>query len=257
MTQREHRPRSLSVVIPAYNEAENLEAAVATALAAAVELDEIEIVLVDDGSTDATPAIADRLAARRPEVRAVHHACNRGFAAAYRSGLQLARHEYFTFLPGDNEIAPESIHAIFAAIGGADLVVPYHATPWKRTWARRALTWIATTQVNVLFGWRARYYQGPTVYPTRLARVLPVRATKFFFITEMLVQALSAGCSYVEVGLTHQERTHGQSKAVALSNILEAEATILRLWWNIRVRGRLAVPKIDSSDGTLAEGVPW
>ena len=59
---------------------------------------------------------------------------NLGFAAAYRSGLERASLPYFTFLPGDNEVAPESVQAIFDAIGRADLVVPYHGTPWRRAW---------------------------------------------------------------------------------------------------------------------------
>jgi hypothetical protein len=141
-------------------------------------------------------------------------------------------------------VAAESVEEIFNAVGKADLVVPYHGTPWNRTWQRRVLTWICTTQLNVLFSRNLKYFQGPAVYPTELARVLPINTTGFFFATEMLVNALLMGYSYVQVPLTHHERTYGQSKAVKASNIVDAQMTILRLWWSLRVRGGVAARPI-------------
>jgi hypothetical protein len=107
---------------------------------------------------------------------------------------------------------------------------------------RRALTRISTDQVNLLFGWNLKYYQGPAVYPTELARALPRTVQGFYFATEMLVHALDAGYSFVEIGLTHQERSYGRSKAVAWTNAANAQWTILRLWWEIRVRRQNDVP---------------
>ena len=236
-----HGDRSLSVAIPAYNEAGNLEAAVRSAVEAARKFDDFEILIVNDGSKDNTAEVADGLTALDPHIKVFHHEVNQGFAAAYRTALAQARMRYFTFVPGDGEVRPESIRAIFGAVGQADLVVPYHATPWARPWFRRGLTWGSTMEINWLFGWRLRYYQGPTVYPTALARALPHKAKGFFFATEMLVHALSLGCSWVEIGLAHHERTYGRSKAVAWKNIADAERTILRLWWGIRIRQSKAV----------------
>jgi glycosyltransferase involved in cell wall biosynthesis len=236
------RGRSITVLIPAYNEARNLEAAVLDVIEACRDFEDYEVLIVDDGSSDGTAEIADGLSANLPHVRVLHHRQNRGFGAAYGTALAEARMAYFTFVPGDHEIAAESVVAIFAEVGNADMVVPYHGTPWKRPFFRRALTWIATTQVNVLFGWRLKYYQGPAVYPTELARLLPRTVEGFYFATEMLVHALAAGYSWVEVGLTHQERSYGRSKAVAWSNAFNAQWTIGRLWWQIRVRRQSQVP---------------
>ena len=232
--------RTLSVVVPAYNEMGNLENAVHDVVNALRTFDDYEIIIVNDGSQDGTGEVADRLAASLDRVRAIHHQVNRGFAASYQTGLRQARMAYFTFVPGDNEVAAESIDEIFRAVGTANLVVPYHGTPWNRTWERRILTWICTTQLNVLFSRRLKYFQGPTVYPTALARVLPITTTGFFFATEMLVNALMMGYTYVEVPLTHHERAYGQSKAVKPSNIVNAQVTILRIWWHLRVRGAVA-----------------
>jgi len=147
---------------------------------------------------------------------------------------------YFTFVPGDHEVKVDSIQTVFSAVGSADLVVPYHGTPWNRAWHRRVLTFVCTTEINVLFGHHLKYFQGPTVYPTALARALPITTHGFFFCTEMLLNALAMGYSLVEVPLVHHERQYGQSKAVKLSNIVNAEKTILRLWLNLRVRNGVA-----------------
>ncbi|MBV9327045.1 MAG: glycosyltransferase family 2 protein [Chloroflexi bacterium] len=242
------RRRTISVFVPAYNESRNLAGAVHDALAACRDFDDYEILIVNDGSLDSTGAVADQLAATLDHVRVIHHPTNRGFGAAYGTALAAARMSYFTFVPGDHEVAPESVSAIFDQVGRADLVVPYHGTPWKRPLFRRGLTWVATTQVNLLFGWHLKYYQGPAVYPTQLARVLPRTVRGFYFATEMLVHALAAGYSWVEIGLTHQERTYGRSKAVAWSNIANAQFTILRLWWDIRIRRRSNVPRAVASE---------
>jgi hypothetical protein len=98
------------------------------------------------------------------------------------------------------------------------------------------LTWASTGLVNVLFGLKMRYYQGPCIYPIALARALPKSEGGFYFLTQMLIHALHAGHSVVEVGLTHVERAHGRSKAVSIKNILKALRTIARVWWAIYVK---------------------
>jgi hypothetical protein len=90
--------------------------------------------------------------------------------------------------------------------------------------------------VNVLFGLRMRYFQGPCIYPTALARSLPKTAGGFYFLTEMLVHAARAGYGCVEVPLTHQERSHGKSKAVSARNLLKALRAVAALWWSIHVQ---------------------
>jgi glycosyltransferase involved in cell wall biosynthesis len=235
--------RTISVVVPAYNEAGNLEGAVATALNACAGFDDFEILIVNDGSTDTTAEVAERLARAIPQVRVIHHPRNQGFAAAYGTGLEHARMDYFSFITGDNENDTEVQRAVFAAVGAADLVIPYIANPERKPWYRRLLTWISTTQLNTLFGWRLRYYQGGTVYPTALARTLPRSTKGFFFITEMLVYAIDAGYTQLEVPLPLRGRDYGQSKAVSLSNMVDAQVAILFLWWNIRVRQRRLAPR--------------
>ena len=249
---------SISVFVPAHNEARNLEGAIQDIVQAAKDrFNDYEILLVDDGSTDGTGELADRLATANPRIRVIHVSPKGGIARGYRTALASATKRYFAFLPGDREIASSSIRAIFEAVGSADLVLPFHANSEARPWYRRMLTWTSTTMLNTLFSQRLRYYQGPAVYPTELARALPSRSTGFYFLTEMLVNALHRGCGYVEVGLIHQERAFGKSKAVSLSNIGRALTAIARLWWTIRVqRSRSGGYARHASAGPGDRGVP-
>lgn len=230
--------RRVSVFLPAFNEVANLEGAVADVVWAASQvLDEYEILIIDDGSADGTGELADRLARANPRVRAIHQPRNMGIAAAYERALAEARLDHFSFLAADGEIARESVRDILGSVGRADIVAPYHQNPLARELHRRFLTWASTALVNVLFGQRMHYYQGPCIYPVALARALPKSAGGFYFLTQMLIHALHGGYTYVEVGLTHVDRTHGRSKAVSVKNILKALRAIVQTWWAIHVRG--------------------
>jgi glycosyltransferase involved in cell wall biosynthesis len=94
----------LTVVLPCLDEQENVEGAVADALAAAGRCaDVVEVVVVDDGSTDATLALAESLAARDLRVRVVAHPVNRGYGAALRSGIDAARMPWLLLTDGDRQ----------------------------------------------------------------------------------------------------------------------------------------------------------
>ncbi len=229
--------RRVSIFVPAFNEAGNLEEAIHDIVGAAEKvLEDYEVLLVDDGSTDGTGALADRLAQELPKLRVIHQTRNLGIGAGYVRALDEAKLDYFSFLPADGEINPESIKDILVAVGTADIVVPYHANPWARPLHRRFLTWAPRSLVNTLFGLKLKYFQGPCIYPTALARLLPKTSGGFYFPTQMLVHAVRSGHTYVHVGLICQERRHGRSKAVSLGNILRALRTIGALWWTIYVR---------------------
>ena len=256
----------VSIIVPAMNEEGNIEGAIRSVMTAAAGLEQYEIIVVDDGSTDSTAQVVTDLIAtlaaenpnQAPIVRLVCHPVNRGLRAAYETGLSEVRMHYVTWVPGDNEMALDSIRLILQAIGKADLVVPYHGTPWLRPWFRRLLTWGSTTQMNVLFLKRLHYYQGPVVYPVALARSLPRTIPGFFCMAEMLLHAISAGYTYVQVPLTHQERAYGTSKAVGAGKIWDAQLAILVFWWRIKVLGQtqaIRLPGTGALPGTSSQPV--
>lgn len=230
---------SLSIVVPARNEEGNLKDCVQTVLGALDGLfTEYEIVIVDDGSTDGTGALGDRLASEIRAVRVVHNPVGTGFAQAYRRGLELATKEYVGLIPGDNEIQPISMRAIFQAVGTASIVAPFTANQADRPWLRRVLSRTFTGTVNTLFGFQLRYFQGPSIYPTALARRIPVTTRGYAFLAEMLIRALSAGHRAVEVPMYIQPRQFGASRAVTVRNVVTSLKTVAVVLWDVRVRRR-------------------
>ena len=95
-------PVTLSVIFPAFNEEANIRCTVEAARLVLPKLAQTwEIILVNDGSRDATTPMCDELAEQYPEVRAIHHVENRGYGAALKSGILAARYDYIFFTDSD------------------------------------------------------------------------------------------------------------------------------------------------------------
>jgi glycosyltransferase involved in cell wall biosynthesis len=231
----------LSFFFPAHNEEANLEALVREALETLPTLaDAFEIIAVDDGSTDATPAIADSLTAANPGVvRAVHHPTNLGYGAALRSGFGAARYELIAFTDGDRQFKVADLALLLdrlAAQDAPDVVVGYRIkradAPIRTLYARayrlanRIFFGLTVTDVDCAC----------KVFRRDALDGLRVESGGAFFSAEMLVKLRTAGRSMVEVGVPHYPRTAGSATgakpAVVLRAVRDFWALRLRLWAN-------------------------
>jgi glycosyltransferase involved in cell wall biosynthesis len=116
---------AVSVVVPVYNPGRNIDECIASLLGQSMPAGELELIFVDDGSTDATPARLDALAAAHPHVR-VHHMPNSGWPGRPRNvGVDMARGEYVYFVDNDDWLEPDAIERLHAAAlaDGADIVI--------------------------------------------------------------------------------------------------------------------------------------
>jgi len=226
----------LSYFFPAHNEEANLRGLVAEALATLPDLAErFEIVIVDDGSRDATPAIADELAAAHPEVRAVHHPVNLGYGAALRSGFAAARHEFIAFTDGDRQFHVADIGLLADRLAGhdrPDAVVGYRI--------HRADPLVRTVYAN-LYRLANRIFFGLSVRDVDCACKLFRRAALdgiavesggAFFSAELLIKLRARGRHIAEVGVPHYPRTAGSPTGAKPQVVLRA----VRDFWALRVR---------------------
>jgi glycosyltransferase involved in cell wall biosynthesis len=225
----------LSYFFPAHNEAENLEPLVAEALAALPSLaDTFEIVIVDDGSRDATPETADRLAAAHPDlVRAVHHERNLGYGAALRSGLRAARYELVAFTDGDRQFRVADLGRLLAALApDVDVVVGYRihrADPIVRTVYAR----LYRLANRIFFGLRVRDVDcACTLFRREALEGVRVESGGAFFSAELLGKLGASGRRIAEVGVPHYPRTAGSPTGAKPSVIWRA----VRDFWNLRLR---------------------
>jgi Glycosyl transferase family 2/short chain dehydrogenase/Nucleotidyl transferase len=231
--------RSISVFIPALNEDRNLEPTVARlieALTATVE--DYEIIIVDDGSSDGTGAVADALAAENSVIRVLRNPRNMGLGYCFAQAYREARKNFFVYIPGDNTWPYRSFVELLGNLGRADVVTSYAINPDVRPFGRRIVSRLYTEVVNLLFGRHLQYFNGLTIYPVEFLRRDPVTTFGFGFQAEALLKALNSGLSYIEVGLPIDARTAGGSKAVTLANMLSVLATLVRLFFELRVMRR-------------------
>ncbi|MFA6562324.1 MAG: glycosyltransferase family 2 protein [Verrucomicrobiia bacterium] len=221
---------TLSVIIPALNEEENIAAAVAEVLRIVENrFANYELLLFDDGSRDRTGAIMDQLAGANTHLRVTHNPrpCNLG--GVYKQGIAMARFDYVTWVPGDNENPGRAIEPPVDAIGKADIVLPYPTNLNVRPWTRRVISCAYTFLMNLLFGQRLRYFNGTAIFRTADLRSIIITTNSFAFQTEALLKLLKAGRSYVEVGIEIQPRCGRRSKALHLRNLIAVPKAVARL----------------------------
>ncbi len=117
------RPAGISVFLPSHNEEPNVERVVGGFVAALPLIaDDYEVIVVNDGSTDQTGAIADRLASENPHVKVVHHPKNRGYGGAVISGIRAATLPYVVLADGDGQFDPMEVASLAAFVPEYDVV---------------------------------------------------------------------------------------------------------------------------------------
>lgn len=216
-------------MLPAYNEEANIDRAVRAAAAAGALAGSYEVVVVDDGSRDATAA---RLAALEAEMgrglRVVRHETNRGYGAALRNGFLAAEGELVFYTDSDNQFDLSELEGILPLMREWDAVLGYRIA--RQDARRRLLTsWVFNRIACSVFGLSVRDLNCSfKLFRRDVLRSLPLVADDFFIDTELVVRLHRGGWRYVERGVTHLPRTAGRS-TVRLSDVPKTLAAVARM----------------------------
>ncbi len=218
----------LSILIPVYNEAATLDALLQRVLA--VEIPDREIVVVDDHSTDASPAILENF--KSDVVRVIRHEKNLGKGAAVRTALTHARGDYVIIQDADNELDPNDILRLLAPVRAGSAVVVYGARNLSvQSFGNRLGNQMLTLATNILFGTRISDME--TCYklmPTVVMRDLDLRANSFDIEPEITAKLARGGLKIFEVPVRYTPRTE-HKKMRPLREGLRAILLLLRLRW--------------------------
>lgn len=235
MTTCTPSPFTVSVILMAYNEVATLEAVVRELDGVARELGRpYEIVIVDDGSTDGTGPLADRLAKEVANVRAVHHPRNLGIGFVLRSGLGEARHDLITFFPADGQCPADILRQFVPLMDRYDVVLG--TIPERKNTALAILLSKAERVLfRVLFG-PLPPFQGIFMYRRQMLAALPAvtRGRGWIIQMEWILRAQRAGARIISVPTVMRERVSGRSKVTNLRSILANLRQVALLFWRLR-----------------------
>ena len=219
---------SLSIIIPAYNEADNILETLENVTKALAPLDlEHEILVIDDGSADETAALVTSNLHRFPHVTLLANERNMGFGWSYRRGVDAASLDHIVMVHGDNAWGHETLREFFSHTGQADLIVGYTRDMWgSRTKTRTFISKAYTLVVNVITRRRLKYYNGLQIHPAPVLKSLRIRSSGYGFQSEVLVKGLRRTNTLVEVPMELTERAKGESKAFRLKNVVDVLRTL-------------------------------
>ena len=228
----------LSVFFPAYNDSGTIASLVITALQSARSLTpDCEVIVVNDGSADATAQIADELARTYPEVRVVHHERNRGYGGALRTGFASATKDLVFYTDGDAQYDPAEMRLLWERLDrDVDLVNGYkisRSDPLHRVVIGR----IYHHTVRLLFGLNVRDVDCDFRLMRRsIFEKVTLEKNSGVICLEMMKKIQDAGFRIAEVPVHHYHRAYGRSQFFNFPRLVKTAADVAKLWVALVVR---------------------
>jgi len=229
---------SISVFFPCYNEQDNVAHTVEQALAVLKKLNaDFEVIIVNDGSSDATGQIAEQIAQRNNRVKVVHHRTNLGYGAALQSGFKTAAKELVFYTDGDGQFDINEMPPLLPLIKQYDIVSCYRLNR-QDTFIRKLNGWCWTKLVCLLFGMKIRDIDCAfKLYKREIFDNIKLSSTGALIDTEILARAIRKGYCITQTGVHHYPRTAGKQTGAKLRVIFRAFKELFKLYGQIRQEG--------------------
>jgi len=222
----------ITFFVACYDEQENIVATLDTLLEALAEVDWTwEILVIDDASQDRSVELVQRYIEDHFSlpIRLEVNEVNKGLAHNYTEGAFLGRGKYYRLVCGDNVEPKETFVTILRHLGEADMIIPYHVRCEGKAASRRLLSKAYVRLVNIISGYRIKYYNGLAVHRRYNVMRWHNYCRGFGFQADLIVRLLDEGYSYTEVCVEVFERTKGKAKAINVKNFLSVGHTLIDL----------------------------
>ncbi|MBA3600381.1 MAG: glycosyltransferase family 2 protein [Acidobacteria bacterium] len=227
-----HKNESISVFFPAFNDEATIAVLVRNALDVLPQLtDDFEVIVVNDGSTDSTPAILDELANTLPNFKVVHHSANQGYGAALRTGFNTATKNLVFYTDGDGQYDVREILSLHPLLTEKIDVVNGYKKNRADKLHRIIIGKLYSRTARLLFNLPIRDVD----CDFRLIRRKKIKKAGLEFssgvICVELVRKLAAGdCAFAEVPVNHYPRQHGQSQFFTFKRLTQTGFDFFSLW---------------------------
>ena len=230
---------SLTIAICAYNEQEFIREAIQTTLDALGSTPNLktQILVIDDGSVDATSEIVLNQIRIHPEITLIQNEKNLGLGASIQKAIQCAHMEKFIFLPGDNDLPLSTLKLLFRNAFLADVVMTYFPNDECRGRKRYLLSSLFKVIYTSSFDLYMLYVNGPAVYPTKLLQELKLKSTRFSIVVEINVKLLRQGLSFLELPSSRQVGMLGSTSASFIS-FIEVIKVYLHLIYEVHIKSK-------------------
>lgn len=229
----------LSVFLPVYNEEANIKNTYKNVKENLEKnVSEYEIILIDDGSKDKSPEICDELAKKDNHVKVIHHNPNRGYGAAFKSGMYAAQYPWISFIDADGQFNFEEINRFIDTqqTTGADCVIGFYLGR-KVSFIRKMNSKIWQTIVFLLFGLNVRDIDcGFKLISKKVIETIPPLESErgAFISSEFLIKSKKSGFKIVEIGVNHYPRRQGEATGAKLNVIVQSFIDLFNLWRKLK-----------------------
>jgi glycosyltransferase involved in cell wall biosynthesis len=223
-------PVSITVFFPCHNEQDNIARVADQAVKVLEDLSaDYEVIVVDDGSTDDTPRIADRIAAANPRLRVIHHPQNQGYGAALQSGFRAATKDLVFYTDGDGQFDISEMPPLLPLLAEYDIVSCYRLNR-RDNLIRKLNGWLWTRAICLAFAMKIRDVDCAfKLFKRPIFDRIKMESTGALIDTEILARAIRKGYRVTQKGVHHYPRTAGRQTGANLRVILRAFKELLRL----------------------------
>jgi glycosyltransferase involved in cell wall biosynthesis len=222
----------VTVIVPAFNEEENVRSTVSSI---AHKLDELEttfeIIIVNDGSTDRTRAIAEELCDADNRVRLINHPTNRGPGSGVFTGIEASEGEFVIFIPADLALDINELSRYIDASRTCDLVVGVRSDRRDYSLFRKFVSVVNICLIRLLFGMKERQFNYIHMYRREMLRRIHIESRGVFITAEIMIKARDLGYRLREVDITYVPRTAGKATCGSCRVIWKTVADLFRFWW--------------------------
>lgn|GEM_PF-560081 len=227
--------QSISVILPAYNEEENIAKTAAQAVSCLESLArDWEIIIVNDGSLDKTAEIITAVSKQDARIRVIHHESNRGYGAALKSGIQLAGKDLIFFCDSDLQFHLSEMILLLVWIEQYDIVVGFRANRRDPLY-RRINAWGWNILVRLILGLKVKDIDCAfKLFRSIVFKAVKIDAVGAMVNTDILMQASRMGFKIKEVPVTHFPRLNGKATGANFKVILKAFAELFQLYHKLK-----------------------
>lgn len=238
----------LSLIMPVFNEQSNLPDVIAVLGEKLPQwVESYEILIVDDGSTDQTAAIARELEGLDNRIRLLQHPQNRGPGSGIITGLAHAKGSLITFIPADLAITMDQFPKYLEAAENADLVIGIRSDRSDYSFIRKINSIVYIWLIKLLFGMKQRQFNYVHLYQRKIFSSIDVWSDGVFITAEIMIRCRDKRFRLQEVEIDYVPRTRGKASCGKPSIILKTFKDLLVFWllWAVHKQDRLK-PRLKS-----------